>query len=107
MSAFREASRSVTLRAEEVTGSPPHRGTEGLECLDEHRSVDFQTLDWLGRPKLLESWHFEFSKGKSQSAPKAFSRDHSVEHILGKTARTAYSSMKTSQKKAVVSSADV
>ena len=37
---FRAARRSVILRAEDVTKSPPQRGSEGLECLDEHANMD-------------------------------------------------------------------
>ena len=36
----RDASRNVILRAEDDTRRPPHRGTEGLKCLDEHTSLD-------------------------------------------------------------------
>ena len=62
---LRDGRRSVILRAEDVTRRPPHRCTEGLKCLDEHtsldghvqRSVDVQTLEWLGRPKLLKVGH--------------------------------------------------
>ena len=60
---LREASLSVVLRAEGVTRRQPHRGSEGLNYLEEHfsqdgnlkTSGDVEALEQLGHLKLQSS----------------------------------------------------
>ena len=53
----------MILRAEGVTRRPPHRGSEGLKCLEEHSSLDgnlkasgdVEALEQLGHLNLQSS----------------------------------------------------